>query len=288
MSSVELSDIEIPLADLTIRGLEGGPASGDPILALHGWLDNAASFIPLASDLIATHRVIALDLPGHGLSDHRPPGVAYHFVDWVSIIIQVVDALGLEQFTLMGHSMGAGISTIVAGTFPERIKHAIFLEGLGPLTSSAEDAPDNLKRHIVQGKQIRNKVLKPYPSKELARKVLTQATGISDASADALIARGMVEMEGGGFNWRSDPRMRQRSAARLTEPQVLAFINQIMSPSILITATKGLSFGEDTMIQRKACLKGLEEHQLEGNHHVHMENPEDVGKLVLNFLIRNS
>ena len=94
--------------------------------------------------------------------------------------------------------------------------------------------------------------------------------------------------DGGGFLWRSDPRMRQRSASRLTEPQILAFIDQIMSPSILITATDGISFGHEVMTERRRRLKGLEHYELEGNHHVHMENSDGVATLVLDFLARHS
>jgi pimeloyl-ACP methyl ester carboxylesterase len=196
--------------------------------------------------------------------------------------------LGFEQFTLMGHSMGAGISTLVAGTFPERIPRVIFLEGLGPLTGSVETGPDNLKRHISQGNQLRSKQLKPYPSRDAAREILIKATGVSDSSAVSLIDRGMVQADGGGFLWRSDPRMRQRSASRLTEPQVLAFIDQIMSPSLLITASEGILFGHEIMMERRKRVEGLEHHELEGNHHVHMEHPNDVAPLVLDFLSRHA
>ena len=58
MSSTELREIEIPLSHLSVRGLEGGPADGPPIVALHGWLDNAASFIPMASHFISSYRFI--------------------------------------------------------------------------------------------------------------------------------------------------------------------------------------------------------------------------------------
>ena len=43
---------------------------GEPVLALHGWLDNAASYIPLAAEWSRT--MVALDFSGHGHSDHRP------------------------------------------------------------------------------------------------------------------------------------------------------------------------------------------------------------------------
>ena len=58
---------------LTLRGKCWGPADGRPVLALHGWLDNASSFDLVAPALAARgFRVVALDLAGHGLSDHRP------------------------------------------------------------------------------------------------------------------------------------------------------------------------------------------------------------------------
>ena len=286
MLSKQPCEINLSVNNLTIRGLQWGPQSAPPIVALHGWLDNAASFIPLAEAGLGSYRLLALDLPGHGLSDHIGCGAVYHFVDWVSVVIRVANALALDRFTLMGHSMGAGIATLVAGTFPDRVHRAIFLEGLGPLTSLPEEGPENLREHIVQGQKLDGAALKPYASKELAEQVLMQATGIGSHSARALVHRGMVEGSEGGFYWRSDPRMRQRSAAKLTETQVLAFIKQIRSPSILIKANDGLRFDREATKKRVASLKGLEVVELDGNHHVHMEKPVEVSSVIKEFLSR--
>ena len=60
---------------LTVATRCWGPKDGVPVLALHGWLDNASSFDLVAPALAAAGmRVVAVDLPGHGLSDHRAPG----------------------------------------------------------------------------------------------------------------------------------------------------------------------------------------------------------------------
>src|SRR5690606_2312769 len=111
----------------TLAGLAFGPRDGRPVLALHGWLDNAATFVPLAP-LLPELRIYALDLPGHGRSSHRPPGARYHYVDWVGDVIEAADALGLDRFALLGHSMGAGISILTAGTFPERVERLALIE----------------------------------------------------------------------------------------------------------------------------------------------------------------
>ena len=62
---------------LTYAGLEWGDPDGYPILALHGWLDNALSFSVIAP-FLSEYRLIALDVSGQGLSYHRSPDATYH------------------------------------------------------------------------------------------------------------------------------------------------------------------------------------------------------------------
>ena len=93
-----LSALEWPGRD------DGGTA--EPDLALHGWLDNAASFSPLSTYL--KRPLLALDVSGHGHSDHRPDGVVTHLVDHVRDVLAVVDQLGWERFTLMNLVIGEG------------------------------------------------------------------------------------------------------------------------------------------------------------------------------------
>ena len=58
---------------MKIGALAFGDKKNPPILALHGWLDNAASFARLAP-LLKEYYVISIDFPGHGKSDHYPFG----------------------------------------------------------------------------------------------------------------------------------------------------------------------------------------------------------------------
>ena len=75
-------EIFLELPHLRLAAREWGPEGGARVIALHGWLDNAASFDRLAPLLPELH-LVALDLAGHGRSQHRLPGVYHHFVDWV-------------------------------------------------------------------------------------------------------------------------------------------------------------------------------------------------------------
>ena len=49
-----------------------GPRDAPPVLLVHGWLDNCYSFVPLLTQLPLDKRYIAIDLPGHGHSSHKP------------------------------------------------------------------------------------------------------------------------------------------------------------------------------------------------------------------------
>ena len=131
VSTLMTESIRFEVAGLTFHGLCFGPADGIPVLALHGWLDNAASFTRLGP-LLTGCRVIAVDQRGHGMTDHL--GRPYHIWDGVPDVIGILDALGWEQAILLGHSMGAAVATLVASAYPDRIQALWLVEGLGPWT----------------------------------------------------------------------------------------------------------------------------------------------------------
>ena len=119
---------------------------GEPrVLALHGWLDNAASFIPLAPTLERLD-LVAIDLPGHGHSEHRHATARYHFIDYLFNIDAALDALGWSDCHFIGHSMGASIAATFGAGAPERTRSLVLLDGRGPLTALASSTTDRLRR----------------------------------------------------------------------------------------------------------------------------------------------
>ena len=88
--------VSYQLRQLILRGWQSGPADGPLCLCLHGWLDNANSFLPLAEKLPQL-QLVAIDLPGHGQSDHRSPDAHYHFLDWVDDVVQLLHLLQLSS-----------------------------------------------------------------------------------------------------------------------------------------------------------------------------------------------
>ncbi|WP_369695270.1 alpha/beta fold hydrolase [Salinicola salarius] len=106
-------------------------------MALHGWLDNAATFSRLAPALATALgiRLVALDLPGHGHSPHRGVRAEYPLWGYMPDVLEAVDALKLNSATFVGHSMGAGVASLIAAAAPERVDGLVLIDGLASTTS---------------------------------------------------------------------------------------------------------------------------------------------------------
>jgi pimeloyl-ACP methyl ester carboxylesterase len=279
MSARELT-LELPHLRLAAR--EWGPADGQPVLALHGWLDNSASFDRLAPLLPELH-LVALDLTGHGRSEHRHSSTVHHFIDWAPEVLAVADHLGWQTFSLLGHSMGAGISTLVAGTFPDRLRRLVLLEGAGPLAADASRAPKQLASALEDEGRVSEKPPRLFPDLEAAVAARLRDSDLDTEGAELLVARGSEEVEG-GVRFTHDPRLRTRSRTRLTENQVLAFLANISCPVLAVRALQGWPFPEEVVMARLKTIANLETAEIEGGHHVHLTHPERVAPVINEFL----
>ena len=278
------SEFTVELRHQRLAGLEWGPADGRPVLAIHGWLDNAATFTGLAPRLDG-NRIIALDLAGHGRSDHLPAICSHHFVDWVPQLIEAADVLGLDRFALLGHSMGAGIASLVPAAAPGRVTRAVLIEGAGPLATPPEDAPALLRSALDDEHRLDGGSSRVHPDLASAVAARRQGTDLDPAAARILVERS-VETGDDGVRFTFDPRLRTRSRWRFTEEQVVAFLAGIDWPVLAVRATSGWPFPEDEMARRLAAIPDCTRIEVDGGHHVHLTHPERVAPAIAEFLDR--
>ena len=271
-------ELELQTPTLRLAARVGGPSDGLPVLALHGWLDNAASFDPLAP-LLPGLRLAALDLPGHGYSSHRPRGVHYHLVDFIPDVVAAADALGWERFAVLGHSLGAVLAGFLAAVIPERVTRVGLIEGLGPPLSQPTDSPVHLRQAMDQMRALPRKRLPVYLTLEAAIQARCTASGLAWTAAKLLVERN-VQRIGKGYGWRSDPRLRFVSPLYLTEAQVLAYLDRIQAPTLLICGTDGYLVNRAYMQERYTHLPDLTVHTLPGGHHLHLEHPAACARLL--------
>lgn len=271
-------DVTFELPWGTVRGLQWGAAEGEPILALHGWLDNAHSFLPCAeaflnSELATTHRLIALDWAGHGLSDHRPVGNYYPFMDYVYDIWHLCQQQGWQQVSILAHSMGAYAANMLAGIDPSRVQVLLAVEAFGLLASKTEETTLDLRAGFASRWQQQFKHRPHYKNIETAISARVQAGDFSRELAALLVERGLEQLGEGDYRFRADGQLRLKSPVRLTEAQIADVLRHIECPMTVVLGNAGHERLKQSIKQWQGAVPQLQVVELEGGHHVHMEQP---------------
>jgi pimeloyl-ACP methyl ester carboxylesterase len=96
---------------------------GQPVLLLHGWLGSWGLWQETMANLGRTYRTYALDFWGFGESGKKR--TSYAVQDFVSLVDQFMDQLGIKRAPLVGHSMGGTVSLSVAIQFPQRVSKVV-------------------------------------------------------------------------------------------------------------------------------------------------------------------
>ncbi len=268
-----------------IAALQWGAGNTNKVLALHGWLDNAASFWHLAPLLAERDmEITAIDFPGHGHSDHRATGHNYGFIDYV-IDIQAVVKQMKQPLTLLCHSMGAAIAVMYAAAFPEQIKKMVLLENLGPIppyqpgkaVAALREALKLWDKHTLKHKHF-------YVDVEQAIKARQEATPMDSEIIRPMVERGLCETTQ-GYHWRTDKRLKLRSFFRMSEANIEEYLAATQVPTQLIIGEPRTYALDYPMFENR--LKALNPDvfiNIPGDHHLHMSNATTVAESILDFL----
>ncbi|WP_372368485.1 alpha/beta fold hydrolase [Candidatus Uabimicrobium sp. HlEnr_7] len=244
------------------------------LLAIHGWMDNAASFdrlLPLLDD----YHSVAIDLPGHGRSQYRCLDGNYSFIHWPIDVAHCIETLGWEDLTLVGHSLGASIACFVAALVPSKVKRLFLIEGIGPLTKGSDDPITSLQKHMQDNSKYRIKKTPTYNNLEMLIEKRRSVGNLRYEDAKILIEGSLRPVEG-GYQLSTDERLRTASPIRLTEEQVLSVLSKIRCPVVLFKAQNGLSYNEEQVAKRCEMIENLEIVEIPGSHHMHMEYPQKI------------
>jgi len=269
----------------TIAGLRAGPCGAPRVLALHGWLDNAASFVPLSQHL-GNLDLVAIDLPGHGASTHLPFEADYLLVAFARAAFAAADALGWDRFALLGHSLGGVVASVMASAQPQRVRRLLLIEALGALTEREERTTQRLRDAFDAHRLLSDKQLRVFPDVATAvRARLQGGTGdLGEAAAKLLVERGLRAVDG-GFVWRSDPRLTMPTAVRMSEAQSRNLVANIECPTRVIYADPPQPYFPDALRrERAALLRRGELVVVPGSHHLHMDDAAGTAAAIGDFL----
>ncbi|WP_448214050.1 alpha/beta fold hydrolase [Colwellia sp. MEBiC06753] len=267
--------------DLALPSTKNGGEPEMVTLCLHGWLDNAASFLPLF-DHLPHRKLIAIDWPGHGFSSHRSFDAHYHFIDWVYDLVQLFEVTQWPAIDIVAHSMGAMVATAFAAAYPEKVKSLTLLDSIGFVSDKPENTTEQLRKGLESRIKGRSKQKNKHSSIESAIQARVLVSDLAFEQAALIVKRGLMQ-QGNSYIWRADSRLRNTSPYRLTLEQAKQLIGDVQCPVNLIYGDKGLDMVQVGIKEYAGCFKQLTSHCVAGGHHVHMEKPQQVANLIEKF-----
>lgn len=322
-AAVSVKEISLPLADgMTLAGQRWtygdsksssskdtaafAAATPHKILALHGWLDNSASFHYLAPHLVnqlgGQTELVALDLPGHGWSSHKsldgPPTLLSEGVFYVA---EALDQLGWtnktdtikdekEQtkahnnvgVTIVGHSMGGGLGLVYAAAFPEHVNKLVMLDIYSPFPGEQDKSTSLIRSHI-EARQKGARSNRIYKSLDQAvqtrRMTAAKAPGKQSLSLEAateMVTRAVLPVtnpEDGteGFSFRHDTRLLWPSLQYLMPEQIDSIMKSVECPTCILAAEEGWPFKKERVDKAVELLEPCVHKILPGSHHLHAD-----------------
>ncbi len=265
---MKVREVEFEILGRKIAGKRWGEEGGVRVIALHGWLDNANSFDFIAP-VLPELDLLVLDFAGHGFSDHRPRHTPYIGMLNIQEIIGVADQLKWENFSLMGHSMGAEVSTHIIGLYPDRVERLLAIDGFAASTSPAQALQD-IRKSIDENLHRVSSQMRIFNSREEMAERVAESTGQTVASAQALVERGAMEVPG-GFSWRSDHRVRWSDALSLTDELLDHMVASFKGEILVVGASDGSDWYKPTIERLHETFEQLNYITLNGSHHIHMD-----------------
>jgi len=144
---MERREYAVKSEGLSLHVTEWGPVHGDPVVMLHGIRGYAETFAGLAAALQPEYRVIGIDQRGRGASDWDPAR-NYYTDAYVADLAAVADHLGLQQFDLLGHSMGGIAAIVYAAAYPARVRRMV-IEDAGPGAFEGSAGAERIQRELA-------------------------------------------------------------------------------------------------------------------------------------------
>jgi len=274
-----------------------GEKNDSPVLALHGWLDNADSFDLIAPEIAKDHYIVAPDLPGHGESEHKSEHATYYLWEFAVDLMNLIAANKWKHITLLAHSMGTGIASIIASALPKVIDKVVFIDGLGaPFVVKEEDALKNFQQSYKQREMLRKLAKKNVAAAlpvfasvdEAIEDRMNSRLSPLTRNASTVLTYRSIKATNKGVSWRYDQRLVLPEYHRLTEDQAQSFLSGIQCPTLVILGKDGLFKEDDPRNGRINTIKNKQLVWFDGGHHLHLEtvHPE-IATTILQFLKTN-
>lgn len=219
---------------LELHYLVWGDEAKPPIILVHGTRDHARSWQRTAEALADRYCIYAPDLRGHGDSAWAIGG-NYSIIDYALDLHALGEAIGRAPYTIIGHSLGGGVSLQYAGAFPEKVSKLVTIEGLGRIWErERRPAHERMRAWIESMRRLEGRSLHIYPTIEAATARMREANRhLSPELARFLTGHGVRPAEG-GFTWKFDNYTHAGSPYEFNMEDARDLWNQITCPMLIV------------------------------------------------------
>lgn len=292
----QYDEVSIPVPWGNIAGKWYGPKHIRPILGMHGWQDNAGTFDTLAPLLPPHVSFLSIDAPGHGLSSWLPNGVMYHSIDYVQLVLRIMEEYNWSKVSIMGHSMSSINGFVFSALFPDKVDMFIGLDVLKPPIRNPKQIVNALSERLEGSMKLERRLRgggepPAYDWDQLVERLHQGSDKSIDMEACKYLLQRNVKPsshEPHKYYFSRDNRLKTSQFYTLSLEIVLEMASRIKSPHLFIKALQAPYYEDkkyyDATLEVLRKSPQFEYHEVEGTHHVHLNEPEKVAHIINSFI----
>ena len=266
----------ITVKGLALHALEWPNPGAPPLCFLHGGAAHAHWFDHVVLPFTSRYHVISLDQRGHGESEWPDPP-AYATEDFVADLVGVMDELGWDRMTVVGHSMGGANAMGLSAWHPERVERLVVVD-----SRPAIPAERLTTMHQRGQRALRTPRRHPTPESAVASfRLLPRETNGEPGLLEHVARAGIVERQG-GWSYRFDPAANSTRKPKDLWPD----LSRITAPTLVVRASLSPILPPDMAAKMVDLIPDVRIVEVaDAYHHVTLDRPEAFVRAVAPFLL---
>jgi pimeloyl-ACP methyl ester carboxylesterase len=263
------------------------------LLLIHGGKDHNRNWDRLVADIGGRFDIVAPDLRGHGESEWDNSG-AYYLGEFLVDLVALVDHLGWDRFTVIGHSLGSTLATLYTAAYPDKVSRLVAMEGLSlprklRRLEAELAAPERLHTYLEASQKSAKRRSREFSSvAEAMARLVEQNPKFPEDMAEHLTIHGLRQLDNGKYRWKCDPMMDQRLRPEISNRERESLWQSIRCPVLLIYGEQSWSDSPEAdgtaSHFRDLRVVGI----AEAGHWLHHDQPQQVSKLIVEFVVETA
>lgn len=250
--------------------------SGTPLLLVHGFGGASGTWGEPALAYLSGHRVLAVDLLGHGASDDSGSAKRVRLEPVLDDLTRVLDVAGVRSCPWVGYSMGGRIALAAAVLHASRVTHVV-LESASPGIADERERADRRARDQELATRIERVGVEAWAEEWEQQPLFTGRTGAAWPSAAAFVALRRANRATSLAAWL-------HGMGSGVQPAFWDRLTRIDVPTLLLTGGRDRKYTEIAGRMSRMLPRAEQVVVPRAGHTVHLETPADWGRAVAGFL----